>query len=280
MEWQPVKKICQRTPVSSLGGAQNGDEIISLSPLLKRIFENRNLLNLAEVNYPLTGLLPPGTLKDSERATDLLHTALKEQQKILIVGDYDTDGATATVLALLCLKSMGADSIDYLVPNRFEFGYGLSPEIAEVALQKQPDLVITVDNGINSVEGVSVLRNKGVSVLVTDHHLAGSVLPDADAIMNPNQPGCEFPSKALAGVGVMFYLLMLLRAKLTANNWFADRLLPVPRLGEYLDLVALGTVADVVPLDYNNRILVAQGIARIRAGKCRPGIIALMEAGN
>jgi single-stranded-DNA-specific exonuclease len=280
MQWQPVKKICQRTPVSSLGCTQTGDEEFDLPPLLKRVFENRHLSSPAELNYPLSGLLSPGTLRDGERATDLLFTALKEQQKILIIGDYDTDGATATVLALLCLKSMGAENLDYLVPNRFDFGYGLSPEIAVVALQKQPDLVITVDNGINSVEGVSELRKRGISVLVTDHHLAGPILPAANAILNPNQPGCKFPSKALAGVGVMFYLLMLLRARLTENNWFTDRSLSVPKLGVYLDLVALGTVADVVPLDYNNRILVAQGIARIKAGKCRPGIIALMEAGN
>jgi single-stranded-DNA-specific exonuclease len=280
MQWQSVKTISRRTPVSSLDLTQTGDGEIDLSPLLKRIFENRNLSNPAELNYPLAGLLPPDTLRDGDHAVKLLLTALKEQQRILVIGDYDTDGATATVLALLCLESMGAEKLDYLVPNRFEYGYGLSPEIAVVALQKQPDLVITVDNGINSVEGVSALREKGVCVLVTDHHLAGPNLPDANAILNPNQPGCEFPSKALAGVGVMFYLLMLLRAKLIENNWFADRSLSVPKLGDYLDLVALGTVADVVPLDYNNRILVAQGIARIRAGRCRPGIIALMEAGN
>ncbi|WP_424948470.1 single-stranded-DNA-specific exonuclease RecJ [Candidatus Spongiihabitans sp.] len=248
-----------------------------LSPLLKRIFENRNLTDPAELTYPLARMLPPDTLKNADRASALLFAALTSQQRILIIGDYDTDGATATALGLICLRAMGADNIDYLVPNRFEFGYGLSPEIAEVAVQKNPNLVITVDNGINSVPGVSVLKQRNISVIITDHHLAGPILPDADAILNPNQPGCGFPSKALAGVGVMFYLLLLLRAKLKAANWFADMHLTAPNLAEYLDLVALGTVADMVPLDYNNRILVAQGVARIKAGRCRPGILALME---
>ena len=248
-----------------------------LSPLLKRIFENRNLTDPAELTYPLARMLPPDTLKNADRASALLFAALTSQQRILIIGDYDTDGATATALGLICLRAMGADNIDYLVPNRFEFGYGLSPEIAEVAVQKNPNLVITVDNGINSVPGVSMLKQRNISVIITDHHLPGPILPDADAILNPNQPGCGFPSKALAGVGVMFYLLLLLRAKLKAANWFADMHLTAPNLAEYLDLVALGTVADMVPLDYNNRILVAQGVARIKAGRCRPGILALME---
>ncbi len=269
-----MKEICRRQPESKLDDA-------SLSPLLRRIFENRNLTNPTELTYPLARLLPPDTLKGRTRATELLFSALKNKQRILIIGDYDTDGATAATLGLIGLRAMGADKVDYLVPNRFEFGYGLSVGIAEVAVQeKKPDLVITVDNGINSVAGVGLLKQKNISVIITDHHLAGAVLPDADAILNPNQPGCDFPSKMLAGVGVMFYLLLLLRAKLTAENWFEDMNIPAPNLAMYLDLVALGTVADVVPLDYNNRILVAQGMARIREGKCRPGIRALIDVGG
>ncbi len=266
------RKICRRQSESDLGDA-------ALSPLLRRIFENRNLTDLAELTYPLARLLLPDTLKAGARATQLLFSALKNQQSILIIGDYDTDGATATALGLIALRAMGANNVGYLVPNRFEFGYGLSVGIAEIALQKRPDLVITVDNGISSVEGVALLKQKNISVIITDHHLAGEVLPDADAILNPNQPGCAFPSKTLAGVGVMFYLLLLLRAKLKAVNWFEDMNLAFPNLAEYLDLVALGTVADLVPLDYNNRILVEQGVARIKAGKCRAGIRALMAVG-
>lgn len=278
---QVMRKICRRQADATLangvfdGAVGSGGAI--LSPLLKRIFENRNLTDPSELTYPLARMLPPDTLKNGARAAELLLSAVTSQQSILIIGDYDTDGATATALGLLCLRAMGADNIDYLVPNRFEFGYGLSPEIAEVAAQKLPDLIITVDNGINSVQGVSLLKQRNISVIITDHHLAGAILPDADAILNPNQPGCDFPSKALAGVGVMFYLLLLLRAKLTAANWFDERKITCPNLAEYLDLVALGTVADVVPLDYNNRILVAQGIARIKAGRCRHGILALLE---
>ncbi len=258
---------------------QSGDDGL-LSPLLKRIFENRNVADPAQLKYPLARLLPPDSLKNVELATELLIHALGNQQRILVIGDYDTDGATATVLAMLCLRAMGAGNIDYLVPNRFDFGYGLSPEIAEVALAKRPDLVITVDNGISSVDGVRLLKKNGVSVIITDHHLAGPTLPDADAIVNPNQPGCNFPGKALAGVGVMFYLLLSLRAKLKSIQWFEQRNLAAPNLAAYLDLVALGTVADVVPLDYNNQILVARGLARIRAGRCRAGILALMETGG
>ncbi len=279
-----MRKICRRQSDSKLADSKRETMSVDgadamLSPLLKRIFENRNLTDPAELTYPLARMLPPDTLKNGDLAAELLFSALKSQQNILIIGDYDTDGATATALGLICLRAMGADNINYLVPNRFEFGYGLSPEIAEVAVRKMPDLVITVDNGINSVQGVSLLKQRNISVIITDHHLAGPRLPDADAILNPNQPGCGFSSKMLAGVGVMFYLLLLLRAKLKAANWFEDMNLTRPNLAEYLDLVALGTVADVVPLDYNNRILVAQGVARIKAGRGRPGILALMEVG-
>ena len=258
----------------------DSDKESLISPLLKRIFEQRGLTELSETRYPLKNLLPPHGLKNASESTALLADAVEAQKRLLILGDYDTDGATATVVAILCLRSMGVNQIDYLVPNRFEYGYGLSPEIASVAVNKQPDLVITVDNGINSLEGVDVLKKNGISVLITDHHLAGDVLPNADSILNPNQPGDTFGSKMLAGVGVMFYLLLLLRSELKSRGWFEDRNITIPNLAEYLDLVALGTVADVVPMDYNNRILVAQGLARIRAGRCRLGIMALLEVAN
>jgi single-stranded-DNA-specific exonuclease len=252
----------------------------SCTDVLKKIFLGRNVTNAEEIEYPLSRLLTPSQFKGGEKASRIVVDALLQNQRILILGDYDTDGATATALGLLALKRMGAQQIDYLVPNRFEYGYGLSPEIARVAIKRSPDLVITVDNGISSVEGVQCLKQAGIKVIVTDHHLAGHRLPDADAILNPNQPGCEFPSKCLAGVGVMFYLLLMIRAHLKQQGWFESNNLAVPNLADYLDLVALGTVADVVPLDYNNRILVSQGIARIRLGKCRPGIAALMEVGG
>ena len=249
-----------------------------LHPLLRRVFENRNIQTFAELDYSLNRLHSPEQLKDIKPATALLQTAIERNQKILVVGDYDTDGATATTVALLGLRALGAKRVKYLAPNRFEYGYGLSKEIAEVALTQfahQPDLVVTVDNGIASLQGVALLRAAGVSVIVTDHHLAGAQLPDANAIVNPNQPGCGFPSKALAGVGVMFYLLLSVRGALRQSGRFQDD--PQPNLAELLDLVALGTVADMVPLDYNNRILVAHGVARVRAGRCRAGIKALLE---
>lgn len=201
--------------------------------------------------------------------------ALDQRQRILIVGDFDADGATASTVGVLGLRLLGAAHVDYLVPNRFEYGYGLTPEIVEVALQRTPQLLITVDNGISSVEGVAAAKAAGLKVLVTDHHLPGHALPAADAIVNPNQPGCEFPSKALAGVGVIFYVLMALRARLRSLGRYDDR--PQPNIGELLDLVALGSVADVVPLDANNRILVHQGLERIRAGRARPGLKAILE---
>ena len=258
-------------PIESASGERD------IPPLLGRVLGNRNIKDETEIEYSLDRLHRPDTLKGGSIAADLLVNAIRNGSKVLILGDYDTDGATAAALGLLSLRRMGCSHVDYLVPNRFEYGYGLSPEIAAVALTRSPDLVITVDNGINSLEGVSVLKDAGVGVIITDHHLPGSALPAADAIVNPNQPGCEFPSKALSGVGVMFYLMTILRSALRQSGWFESNRIEEPNLGSYLDLVALGTVADLVPLDYNNRILVAQGLNRIRRGRCRPGILALME---
>jgi single-stranded-DNA-specific exonuclease len=248
-----------------------------LPPLLTRLYAARGVQSAAELDKGLARLIPFQQLKGIDAAVSLLVTALAQGQRILIVGDFDADGATASAVGVLGLRMLGAAHVDYLVPNRFEYGYGLTPEIVAVALQRQPDLLLTVDNGISSVEGVAAAKAAGLTVLVTDHHLPGPELPAADAIVNPNQPGCEFPSKALAGVGVMFYVLLALRATLRERNWFAERAIAEPNLAELLDLVALGSVADVVPLDANNRILVHQGLARIRAGRARAGLRAVLE---
>ena len=248
-----------------------------LPPLLTRLYASRGVQSAAELDKGLARLIPFQQLKGMDVAVSLLVTALAQGQRILIVGDFDADGATASAVGVLGLRMLGAAHVDYLVPNRFEYGYGLTPEIVAVALQRQPDLLLTVDNGISSVEGVAAAKAAGLTVVVTDHHLPGPELPAADAIVNPNQPGCEFPSKALAGVGVMFYVLLALRAKLRELNWFAEHSIAEPNLAELLDLVALGSVADVVPLDANNRILVHQGIARIRAGRARAGLRAVLE---
>ncbi len=246
-----------------------------LPPLLTRLYAARGVQSEAELDKSLARLIPFQQLKGIEAAVDLLVVALEQRQRILIVGDFDADGATASTVGTRGLRLLGAAHVDYLVPNRFEYGYGLTPEIVAVALQRQPQLLITVDNGISSVEGVAAAKQAGLKVLVTDHHLPGDELPLADAIVNPNQPGCTFPSKALAGVGVIFYVLMALRARLRSLGWYDSR--PQPNIGELLDLVALGSVADVVPLDANNRILVHQGLERIRAGRARPGIKAILE---
>lgn len=248
-----------------------------LPPLLTRLYAARGVQSAAELDKGLARLIPYQQLKGIDAAVDLLVQALQQRQRILIVGDFDADGATASSVGVLGLRMLGAAHVDYLVPNRFEYGYGLTPEIVAVALQRQPDLLLTVDNGISSVDGVTAAKAAGLKVLVTDHHLPGPELPAADAIVNPNQPGCDFPSKALAGVGVMFYVLLALRAKLREIGWFASSGVVEPNLGELLDLVALGSVADVVPLDANNRILVHQGLARIRAGRARPGLRAVLE---
>ncbi|ABA72778.1 MULTISPECIES: single-stranded-DNA-specific exonuclease RecJ [Pseudomonas] len=246
-----------------------------LPPLLTRLYAARGVQSEAELDKSLARLIPFQQLKGIDAAVDLLVTALEQRQRILIVGDFDADGATASTVGVLGLRLLGAAHVDYLVPNRFEYGYGLTPEIVEVAMTREPQLLITVDNGISSVEGVAAAKRHGLKVLITDHHLPGDELPQADALVNPNQPGCEFPSKALAGVGVIFYVLMALRARLRSLGWYENK--PQPNIGELLDLVALGSVADVVPLDANNRILVHQGLERIRAGRARPGIKAILE---
>ncbi len=247
-----------------------------LHPVLQRVYAARGVQDAAELDLALGGMLDYRSLKGIEEATVLLVQAVTTGRRILVIGDYDADGATSTALAVKALRQMGAAWVDFMVPNRFEYGYGLSPEIVAAAQPRQPDLLVTVDNGIASVAGVRAARQAGMQVLVTDHHLPGDELPRADAIINPNQPGCGFASKHIAGCGVIFYLMCALRVALRQQGWFSG-MLREPNLGDLLDLVALGTVADVVPLDLNNRILVQQGLQRIRAGRCRPGIRHLAE---
>ena len=225
----------------------------------------------------LKNLLTPEKFKGMDVAVTLLARALEEQQRVLIVADFDADGATSCVLATNVLKQFGLKTVEYIVPNRFEYGYGLTPEIVQVGKSLEPDLIITVDNGISSVEGVEVANSLGISVLITDHHIAPDILPAAQAVVNPNQLGCDFPSKCIAGVGVIFYLMLALRSRLRKDGWFKKSNLKEPNLADQLDLVALGTIADVVALDRNNRILVYEGIKRIKAGKTRPGIEALLR---
>ena len=251
--------------------------LASLHPVIARIYAGRGVTELSELEKGLETLLPDGAMLGIDAGVARLVTALQQQESILIVGDFDCDGATSTTTALLALRAFGFNQVDYLVPNRFEYGYGLSPEIVEVALQKQPDLIITVDNGISSIEGVDRANELGIDVIVTDHHLPGSVLPSAVAIINPNQAGCQFMAKSTCGAGVIFYLLIALRRQLQQLGWFEKSGVKAPNLANYLDLIALGTVADVVPLERNNRTLVHQGLARIRAGRARPGLLALLE---
>ncbi|MBP2834490.1 single-stranded-DNA-specific exonuclease RecJ [Dickeya parazeae] len=252
----------------------------SLPALLRRLYAQRGVRQAQELERSLRGLLDYRLLSGISQAVDVLCRALAEERRIVIVGDFDADGATSTALTVLALRSMGGREVQYLVPNRFEDGYGLSPEVVAQAAAKGAELIVTVDNGISSHAGVDDAHRRGIEVVVTDHHLPGDTLPAAEAMVNPNLVDCAFPSKALAGVGVAFYLMMALRARLRESGWFTERRLAEPNLAELLDLVALGTVADVVPLDANNRILVAQGLSRIRAGKCRPGIRALLEVSN
>jgi single-stranded-DNA-specific exonuclease len=243
--------------------------------VLARVYAGRNIRSAAELDYELGGLIAPDGLKDIDAAARLVADAIQQGKRLLIIADYDADGATACAVGMRALRSFGA-SVDYLVPDRFKLGYGLSPELVELAAQKKPDLLITVDNGIASVDGVARARSLGIATLITDHHLPGPRLPDAECIVNPNQPGCSFPSKALAGVGVMFYVVLATRAELRRRGYFKEK--SEPNLAALTDLVALGTIADVVPLDANNRNLVSQGLKRIRAGRCAPGIAALLRA--
>jgi single-stranded-DNA-specific exonuclease len=247
-----------------------------IHPLLARIYNHRGIQATLELELGLEKLLPFSSLLNIEKAVDCLVAALQQQQRIMIIGDFDADGATSTAFAVSALRAFGAKNVSYLVPNRFEFGYGLTPEIVAVAARKTPDLIITVDNGITSIDGVTHAKQLGIKVLITDHHLPASHLPEAEAIVNPNQPNDLFPSKNLAGVGVIFYIMLALRARLRELNWFIDENISEPNMGQFLDLVALGTVADVVTLDRNNRILVRQGLQRIRAGKSCIGIKALL----
>jgi len=249
----------------------------SLHPVLKRIYANRQINNLSQIDYSLDRLINYNELKGIDAAANIVADAVINNQAILIVGDYDADGATSSALVVRALNSFAATNVNYLVPNRFEYGYGLTPEIVKVASEFSPQVLITVDNGISSIDGVNAAKQNNIKVVVTDHHLPGDQLPDADAIVNPNQPGCKFASKSIAGVGVAFYLMLAVRACLREKGWFDDKR-SAPNMADLLDLVALGTVADVVPLDENNRILVEQGIRRMRGGKTRPGISALFQA--
>ncbi len=265
------KKILRRP-----GPGSQSDWGHNLPPLLKRLYAARGVTSDDQLSYTLKHLASPMELRGIDRAVQLLATAITEKQSVMILGDFDADGATSTAVAMLGLGMLGLESVDFRVPSRFADGYGLTPGIIERLREEGalPDLLVTVDNGIAAVDGVRAAKDLGISVVVTDHHLAGETLPNADAIVNPNQPGCPFLSKSAAGVGVMFYVLTALRKHLRESDQLPD---PQPNLGSLLDLVALGTVADVVPLDHNNRIFVEQGLRRIRQGEARPGILALLE---
>ncbi|MBI5891376.1 MAG: single-stranded-DNA-specific exonuclease RecJ [Nitrosomonadales bacterium] len=266
-----MSKITQR-PYPAAAAEKLADS--GIPPLLARIFAARGIAEAAQLDTDIKRLLPYALLKNAATMGKLLADAIADNKKILIVADYDADGATACAVAVRGLSGLGA-RVDFIVPNRFEYGYGLTPEIVRLAAESKPDILLTVDNGIASVEGVAEAHRLGMQVLVTDHHLPGDTLPDAECIVNPNQPGCEFPSKNLAGVGVMFYVLMALRAEMRERGLFAGK--TEPNLGTLLDLVALGTVADVVKLDDNNRILVQQGLQRIRARRSCAGIQSLLR---
>ncbi|HVP08693.1 MAG TPA: single-stranded-DNA-specific exonuclease RecJ [Burkholderiales bacterium] len=246
-----------------------------LHPLLARLYAARHIASAGELDQDTARLVPPSALANADRAARLLADAIEQQKKLLIVADYDADGATACAVGVRALRAFGA-KVEYLVPNRMELGYGLTPELVDIAARLGPDLLITVDNGIASVEGVAHAKRLGIGTLITDHHLPGDALPEAECIVNPNQPGCACPSKAIAGVGVMFYVMLALRAELRERGFFSEK--QEFNLASLTDLVALGTVADVVPLDANNRILVAQGLKRLRGGRAKAGLAALARA--
>ena len=260
--------------------SDNKIDLIGLPDALSRVLNSRGISSNQQIDYSLKRLLPPQNLSNINDAAHLLAEAITADANIVIVGDFDADGATSCALAIGCLKAFGLNNVSYLVPNRFEYGYGLSPEIVGVAAMRQPDVIITVDNGISSVDGVHAAQQLGMSVLITDHHLPGEEIPTADVIVNPNLPNDRFASKNLAGVGVIFYVMLATRAKLREQDWFQQSGNQEPNMSQYLDLVALGTVADVVPLDQNNRILVQQGMQRIRQGQACFGIEALLTVGK
>lgn len=264
-------RIETRQPVNRLGLDDD---------LLDRVFAARGITEPAQLERGLSNLLSPADLPEIDQAAKRLADAVVEDQKILIVGDFDADGATSVALCLLALRAMGARQVDFLVPNRFDYGYGLSPEIVQLAAAMEPRVIVTVDNGVASVGGVALANELGIDVVVTDHHLPGDVLPNAFALVNPNVGGSSFGSKAMAGVGVAYYLLSWVRQALRQRQHFVSRGIDEPNMAQYLDLVALGTVADVVPLDHNNRILVHQGLLRIQRGMTRPGIAALARVGK
>lgn len=265
------KRILRRTVDSQEG-------LSALHPLLQRIFTGRDIKDTDEIDYSLSQLLPYDKLLNSDKAAERIAQSIKKQDKIIVVGDFDADGATSSALICKTLQMFGAQHIHYLIPNRFDFGYGLTPEIVDIALAQAPNLIITVDNGIASHAGVEKANAAGVDVIITDHHLPGDTLPNAAVIVNPNQPGDTFESKNLAGVGVAFYVMLALRATLKSQGWFEQHNIPYPKMVGVLDYVALGTIADVVHLDQNNRTLVRQGLRRIRAGLASPGILALIKA--
>ncbi len=271
----PQKQIIQRLP-------QNSDvsPLLSSPELLKRVYINRGVKSDDDATYTTDKLISPEKFQNINSSVELLSNAVVNQKKIVIVGDFDADGATGTAVAIRCLMSMGHSNISYKVPNRFQHGYGLSPNLVSEIIVDSPDLIITVDNGISSIDGVKLAQDNNIAVLITDHHLPGKVLPSADAILNPNAPMSEFPSKNLAGVGVVYYLMIALRKHLRENKWFYENDLKEPNMADFLDLVALGTIADLVPLDFNNRVLVAQGLRRIREGRCNKAILTLLALGN
>ncbi len=271
MPYYPVRKKIVRRPAND-----QAPPLGQLPELLQRLYASREIRDTGELDRSLGCLPAPQRLSGMAAMVERLSDAIHHDRRVLIIGDYDADGATATAVAMRGLRALGLRQVGYLVPNRFEYGYGLTPEIVTLAATRQPDLLLTVDNGISSHEGIAAAAVMGMEVLITDHHLPGSTVPAAAAIVNPNLPGEDFPSHALAGVGVMFYVLMALRQALRAAGHFARTSVAEPKLGTLLDLVALGTVADVVPLDHVNRILVHQGLQRIRAGQAHPGLLALL----
>ncbi len=268
-----MKKNIVRRPLD----IQIDHNLHDLHPILQRVYLARDIRATEDLDYSLSKLPSPWLLSGMEEMVTILADAVINQRKILVVADFDADGATGCAVAILGLRLLGLSNLSYIVPNRFEFGYGLTPELVEVARGENPEILVTVDNGIANLEGVDAARKLGWKVLITDHHLPGDTLPEADAIVNPNLPEDEFPSKSISGVGVMFYVLMALRMRLREMEWFRQAKIKQPNLAQLLDFVALGTVADLVPLDRINRILVQQGLQRIRANHTHPGILAMLK---